>query len=257
MEHLVHRFQEARLALETLGAPLAAVNRDIFQMDIQRRPSGETFRLWRGHASNRLEVPSVEREGRQLVLLVQEAMRVFELKVPKRKTSVREAARIARARNGRVLKETAANWILECRTPANLRRYLCGLDERHLFVAQFEPGTTVREAHESLKPQAVVQYENSGLGPAKRQGEWFLLRADAEEIEALRGRPLLRSETIGGRGHAHVADEVVRAGRDRVYARGRVSHPDHQTILLEGWHRVVRNAEILADPASNGLYWID
>jgi len=28
-----------------------------------------------------------------------------------------------------------------------------------------------------------------------------------------------------------------------VYARGKVSHPDHATIRLDGWHRVEMNTE--------------
>ena len=28
-----------------------------------------------------------------------------------------------------------------------------------------------------------------------------------------------------------------------VYARGRVRHPDHKTIFLNGWHRVLMNTE--------------
>jgi hypothetical protein len=28
-----------------------------------------------------------------------------------------------------------------------------------------------------------------------------------------------------------------------VYVRGRVRHPDHATITLPGWHRVVMNTE--------------
>jgi len=29
----------------------------------------------------------------------------------------------------------------------------------------------------------------------------------------------------------------------QVWARGRVSHPDHATITLDGWHRVEMNNE--------------
>jgi hypothetical protein len=40
------------------------------------------------------------------------------------------------------------------------------------------------------------------------------------------------------------------------YARGRVSHPDHQTIVLEGWHRVLMNTESEA-PASRNVVFLD
>jgi hypothetical protein len=28
-----------------------------------------------------------------------------------------------------------------------------------------------------------------------------------------------------------------------VYMRGKMSHPDHQTVTLHGWHRVLMNTE--------------
>jgi len=28
-----------------------------------------------------------------------------------------------------------------------------------------------------------------------------------------------------------------------VYVRGEITHPDHKTICLEGWHRVLMNTE--------------
>jgi len=38
--------------------------------------------------------------------------------------------------------------------------------------------------------------------------------------------------------------------RDAVaHVRGRVWHPDHKTIVLDGWHRVLMNTENLAPGA--------
>ena len=39
-----------------------------------------------------------------------------------------------------------------------------------------------------------------------------------------------------------------------VYVRGRVSHPDHKTIVLDGWHRVLMNTENLAPGASRVVF---
>ena len=41
-----------------------------------------------------------------------------------------------------------------------------------------------------------------------------------------------------------------------VYVRGRVWHPDHQTIVLDGWHRVVMNTEGQA-PGSRAVVFLD
>ena len=41
-----------------------------------------------------------------------------------------------------------------------------------------------------------------------------------------------------------------------VYVRGRVSHPDHKTIVLDGWHRVLMNTESEA-PGSRHVVFLD
>ena len=41
-----------------------------------------------------------------------------------------------------------------------------------------------------------------------------------------------------------------------VYARGRISHPDHKTIVLQAWHRVLMNTEHEA-PASRNVVFLD
>jgi hypothetical protein len=32
-----------------------------------------------------------------------------------------------------------------------------------------------------------------------------------------------------------------------VYVKGRITHADHKTVLLDGWHRVVPNTETTVD----------
>jgi hypothetical protein len=113
-----------------------------------------------------------------------------------------------------------------------------------------------------------------------RQGEWFFLPApDAvvDERMVLRNEPLQR-----GGGKPHIAQELHRSGGEEVYVarghpqpvtearyrallnrhpslrklawtkmrrntqvlvRGRISHPDHKTVVLRGWHRVQVNTE--------------
>ena len=114
-----------------------------------------------------------------------------------------------------------------------------------------------------------------------RQGEWFFLPV-SEQPQAgmliLQNEPLTR----GNGGKPHWADYCVRTGGEtvlvsnryrsglshiqyqrlieknsnarnwnwrtmqrnpEVYVKGRIRHPDHKTILLPGWHRVVMNTE--------------
>ena len=115
-----------------------------------------------------------------------------------------------------------------------------------------------------------------------RQGEWFFVprpNVNPDPKLVIRHEPLSR----GAGSKPHMVDEVVRTGGERVYvshrhpagltedeharwvarnpqdakivrfnimvrnagvfARGKVRHPDHKTIVLNGWHEVVMNTE--------------
>ncbi|MBI4864594.1 MAG: hypothetical protein HY815_30720 [Candidatus Riflebacteria bacterium] len=124
-----------------------------------------------------------------------------------------------------------------------------------------------------------------------RQGEWFFVPApDVKVSEALvlGNEPLQR-----GRGKPHLAEELYRwGGRDvyvadryprplsegayhalltrrpglknlgwrrmrlapQVVVRGKISHPDHKTIVLRGWHRVLPNTEHEAAAMRNVVF---
>lgn len=113
-----------------------------------------------------------------------------------------------------------------------------------------------------------------------RQGEWFFVPVGERrfpELFVMRNEPLRR-----GGGKPHVCSELVRIGGEPVYispqhpsgmtesqrrnllsrkpelrslqwvvqrrnpnvfVRGRVRHPDHKTIVLNGWHQVFMNTE--------------
>jgi len=48
----------------------------------------------------------------------------------------------------------------------------------------------------------------------------------------------------------------VRRVNPQLYAKGRITHADHSTVILKGWHRVYMNGEYLA-PASKNILFID
>jgi hypothetical protein len=111
-----------------------------------------------------------------------------------------------------------------------------------------------------------------------RQGEWFFVPEPGLQVDR---RDALRNEPISrGRGSAHLVELVYRRGGQVVYVNGRnptglsearfhrlslreqrrggwvrmvrdpevfatgaVRHPDHATIVLRGWHRVLMNTE--------------
>lgn len=172
-------------------------------------------------------------------------------------------------------------------------RFLCGRDERHLFVASVGAVSTVAAAKASLKPDVLIEQE-IGLNvdkrnrrktkAFKRQGEWFFVPVDIEVAPLLvtTNEPLRRSNNS----KAHVAQFAFRTGGESVmvckqhpagltqaqyeallendlkakyyfwrqmkrdalvYARGKVRHPDHATIYLDGWHRVLMNTEVFTE----------
>ena len=132
----------------------------------------------------------------------------------------------------------------------------------------------VRAALEAARPRDPFRRRNVAY---VRQGEWFFVpapRVRVPEAHALRNEPLSR-----GAGKAHVLQYAWRTGgtvvyvswqnrtgiseaeyarltpRERrgswqrllrdpeVYAKGAVRHPDHATIELPIWHRVLMNTE--------------
>jgi hypothetical protein len=133
----------------------------------------------------------------------------------------------------------------------------------------------VRDAIVRVRPKDRFRRRNAAY---VRQGEWFFLpqwTLVVDEREVLRDEPLTR-----GRGKDHVLEYAYRRGGEAVYvsdshptglteaefdllppsqvrsrwwremvrdpelfAKGAVRHPDHNTIVLHGWHRVLMNTE--------------
>lgn len=264
------------LGLKLLGGPIDPRSPSIFQMDLQQSPRfGEYFRIWPGARDNEVEVLSSDGSWRQLVLRVKEPRRRFFQTVRKDAwTTLAAVEARARSSDGRIISETRRDWQLELWTPADERRFLCGMDDLHLFVAQVREGSTVAEVHESLKPRQVREAEARWRGSIQRQGEWFFLPLTEDEAERLDAhlkawpRALQSRHPVGPGGRRlHLADEVVAIDRrirtrhrelrrPEVYARGLVIHSDHRDLPLDGWRKVVRNREVGA-PAQKRLWWID
>jgi hypothetical protein len=133
----------------------------------------------------------------------------------------------------------------------------------------------VQTAVRRTRPKHPLRRRNSAY---IRQGEWFFVPApelDPPTALVLRNEPLSR-----GRGQAHMIELAYRRGgqvvwvnrrhpggisdtryrrltekerrsgnwtrfvRDpELYAKGAIRHPDHATIVLSSWHRVVMNTE--------------
>ena len=135
----------------------------------------------------------------------------------------------------------------------------------------------VVEAQAGLKSKDRIRRRNAAT---LRQGEWFFIPVPDLKVDpgcVLRNEPIRR-----GNGSPHIVQEVFRRGGEtvyrcgkypegvtegeynrlieeepkrrfwdwtsmvrnmEVYGRGKVTHGDHATIILDGWHRILANTE--------------
>lgn len=103
--------------------------------------------------------------------------------------------------------------------------FLCGHDERHLFVAAVKGVSTVSAAKASLKPPAIRARE-SGQNEAKRnrrktsvfrrQGEWFFVPAPGVTADPQYVRSNEALVRPGGGSKAHIAQYAYRVGGETV-----------------------------------------
>jgi hypothetical protein len=155
--------------------------------------------------------------------------------------------------------------LLLVREGTDKRKFLCGHDERHWFVAaipESAPVGTVRQAKEALKPpDVVVAQERAGLraearnrrknAAYRRQGEWFFLPVKDMHVSeqlVLRNEPLSR----GNGSKPHWVEFCYRTGGESVYVcrrhPGGVMEPEYRRIITAnpkaaswGWQSMRRN----------------
>lgn len=241
MQNLQQRFEAAHLLVLVSPTPIIRAfiqGADaIVQMDIAHDKRGrEHFRLYCGASDNVVIVTGIDPDERQLVLHVHE---------PKRKFLVRQW-------NSQRRKFE----MVERVTDPFRRTYLMGHDETALFIAELPKSvTTVAQAHACLQPMEVQS--RLRVGKVKRQGEWFFLPVTTTEeqqiTEMLLLQPIERKIQLGRSRNPHIAE--FKLGD---FVKGHITHPQHHSVKLVGWHRAVRNTEsertLRNDPR---LGWID
>jgi hypothetical protein len=279
-EQLVRRFANADLRAvvaentQLRVAPSGLNSRDIFQMGILGTPRKDRyFNIFPGNSKNRVEVQGVDDDLRQLVLMVHEPVRTFTENIPKGRAEIDRKV-------VKVVGETNWNFIIERRTDDRKRHFLCGSDERDYFICQLpRPVSTVRQAHEVLKPE--VAREKSKKGKVVRQGEWFFMEPSRLEygqlvgLEKIGKLEIYKKMPIGPAyqgsvskrqrgGNPHTADELVLLRglhENQVFIRGKVRHVDHATKEFDTWVRIVRNTERVEATTGlarmSGVTWVD
>lgn len=229
---LVKQFKSVGLTLKLLDKPISGggfntrnVIKDIFQMDIGRKIRGtkrtEWFEIYPGHIDNTVQIIDIDTKLNQILLLVQEPVRVFETEVKKDRHVDRINKRRIRLHEQNInFRENKTHFIIINKTTAAKRHFLMGVDERQLFVAQLKQGVAnIVEAKKQLGSSIMFHESVRTMSPG-RQGEWFFLKAtkvQEEIIELLlekKATYILTKENIGKhagkpQGNSHIADELV------------------------------------------------
>ena len=144
------------------------------------------------------------------------------------------------------------------------KRFLCGHDERHWFVAGIaDRVSTVAAAKESLMPAEVremaaqiprSEIDNRKNVVFKRQGEWFFVRVrkDVRAEFVLKNEPMRKTP----RNKPHWVQELYRDGGETVYvSRNKVlTQTEYKTAMetnpermrKQSWRVMVRNANVYA-----------
>lgn len=241
--NLTREFKKAGLRLEILSDPIRTREgmEFIVQIDINRAISGnkrtEYFRLFPGKNQDAtIQIRDIDKEHKQLVLLIKEAERTFEERQDHPTWAhdgnedfdtwvafvLKNNPRIKILKKVKGTGKRSPGYILiERKTDARTRYFLMGVDERQLFIAQTQtPVTTVAEARKSLGKTVQLAEGTRRGSSADRQGEWFFLETSHEvrnHIDQMieKNRTTIeRDQPVGlkmGRqgGNPHVADEMV------------------------------------------------
>ncbi len=148
----------------------------------------------------------------------------------------------------------------------------------------------IRSLQTALKVPARLRNRRKNAA-FRRQGEWFFVPVSVWQRDPINEKFILRNEPLRrGTGKPHIVEQLYREAGElvyvcprcpngvsewqyqrmitqdrktaqwpwqaqrrnpRVYARGRVRHPDHATITLSDWHRVAMNTETETDTMRN------
>lgn len=232
-----------------MGARVAVVERRDFGVDIRHDKRGSLFDIGLDRQVTQVSALDVQPRQRHLLLVVNR----------------RETHKYLCGHDER---DWFAAAVPEVGGVANVRQAMEVLKPAEVRSAQFRLG--VKQQHRNRRRNAAFV----------RQGEWFFIpepNLKAQPLMVLHNEPLLR-----GRGKPHMAEFLVRTGGRTVYVssaypsglsemayrrllikdpnmkrlawsvlradpkayvRGRVRHPDHKTIHLDVWHRVLPNTE--------------
>jgi len=137
---------------------------------------------------------------------------------------------------------------VEAHVPSFEHTFLMGIDEEYHFICALpDRVTSVREAHESLRPEEVPK-------GSPRHGEFFFVPATDEEIKTLESfvrRRDFASEFLDDRRGSpttHEAKLSITTPKHRWFVRGYIldtrKPPRHKPLWLNDWCRPVSNLQL-------------
>jgi hypothetical protein len=226
-----------------------------FAVDIRRDQRGAYFDVTLGGGVDpELDVADVQPGGRHLLLVVRELNGKREVK--------------HKFLCGHDERDWFAAAVPDDPGVATVRTAMEALKPAPVLAAQAEKGLKARHRNRRHNKAFI------------RQGEWFFL---PDPNVAVDSRMVLQNEPLArGRGKPHWAEFLYRTGGENVYVcpeyphgltepqykellirkprakrmpwttmrrdagvwvQGKIRHPDHKTVKLNGWHRVVPNTE--------------
>jgi hypothetical protein len=201
--------------------------------------------------------------------LPQQALQDFRAKVSlplKTKCQVKDVQK-----NTDSSKDSGYIAMIEASTPYSNQTLLLGFDEKYHFICGLpESVKSVERAHEVLKPKGL-------RGDWIRQGEWFFVPVSQKIETKLEKIAMERPDRIVDRNldwkpsnrrsywgrnllDNHFALQTIVENNNLfvkgyVYGGERINPLHHVGKFLEGWHRVIKNREIVAIIGGSTRVW--
>ena len=239
----------ARLKVADRPAPPTRAARTV-TLDVRADRRGEFFEIIRPDAGAEVAVLDAQPADRHLLLLVREGGQKSKFLCGHDErhwfvAAVPEAAPVGTVRQAKeALKPTE---VISAQARNRLGASARNRRKNAAFVRQGEwfflpvPGFAADE-------RLVLRWEPMRRGGGKPHWVEFLYRLGGESVYVCPRRPNGVTEAEYRRilaDNPRAKSWGWRAMRRNpgVYVRGRVRHPDHATITLRGWHRVVMNTE--------------
>ncbi|MEK7486581.1 MAG: hypothetical protein AABZ60_19840 [Planctomycetota bacterium] len=247
-----------------------------FSIDIQRDQGGEFFDIGVSPVAKglKLEVLDIQEEDQHLLLLAKNP--------PSTGSGIGKPNSFQKHKF--LCGHDERHWFV-----AAIPESSYGVCNVRLAKNALKPAMVLQElSRKGIHPKNQNRRKNKGYC---RQGEWFFIPnpdLNPDSWRVLRNEPITR----GNGGKPHCLEYAYRLGGTRVYvsashsqglseaqyrgylethpksmtsfrvmikepelyAKGRVTHADHKTVILEGWHRVLMNTENQARAMSNVVF---